>query len=50
MDELGGNIDGIDGWSIAFKVFVWQANGDEYSVVSSLLDLDLDFVNCQIDK
>ena len=50
MDGLGGNVDGIDGWSIAFKVIVRQAKCDEYSVGSSLLELELDFVNCQIDK
>ena len=50
IEELGGNVDGIDGCSMAFKVFVWQASYGKYSVGSSLLELELDFVDCQIDK
>ena len=50
MDGLGGNVNGVDGWSIALKVFVRQAKCDEYSIGSPLLELELDVVNCQIDK
>ena len=50
IEELGGKVDGIDGCSMVFKLFVWQAKCGKYSIGSSLLGLESDFVDCQIDR
>ena len=50
IDELGRNVDGRDGFSMLFKLFVWQAKCGKYSIGSSLLGLESDLVDCQIDK
>ena len=50
IDELGGNVDGRDGCSMVFKLFVWQTNCGKYSIGSSLLGMESDLVDCQIDK
>ena len=47
VEELGDNVDGIDGCSMVFKLFVWQG---KYSIGSSLLELESDLVDCQMDK
>ena len=50
VEELGDNVDGIDGCSMVFKLFVWQAKCRKYSIGSSLLELESDLVDCQMDK